>query len=180
MLNQKSSPNNRLKTPLLTVIAVLLLLAVVYLSFYYFGHYQQRKKIKESVNQQEALLNQTTVISKIDTNSPNYIHELDFIDSRSGEITLVNDPDIYIKAKYILNNQFVEKTLKIKTDSSTKFLQYNLQELNQLSHEQWEEAKTEITFKDLKVGDQITAISKNNENIKDKTEFLASKIEKQI
>jgi len=177
MPHQKSGLDNRLKTPLLIVIAVLLLLAIVYLSFYYFGHYQ---KIKESVKQQEVLLNQTTVISKIDTNSRNYIQEPTFIEGRNGEITLVNGTDIYIKARYTLNNQFVKKTLKIKTDSSTKFLQYNLQELNQLSPEQWEEAKTEITLKDLKVGDQVTAISKNNENIKYKTEFFASKIEKQI
>jgi hypothetical protein len=173
MPEQTSNLDSRLKSALLIAIAVFLLAVIVYLGFYY----SERIKIKKNVNQQETLLNQTTVIENINTNSPNYIIELPFVYSRSGEVTLVNDPDIYIKARYTLNNQFIEKTLKITTDSSTLFFQYSVEDMIKLAPTA-DQAKTKITISDIKVGDQITAVS--NENIKEANEFTASEIDKQI
>jgi len=180
MPNQISSPDSRLKSALLIAIVLFLSASVIYLGFYFYDQYRENKKTKEEVSQQESLLNTTTVLNNIDTNSPIYVSELPIVYSRSGEVNLVNPPYVYMKAKFRLNNQLVEKTLKIITDSSTKFLQYNLEELIKVGAENADKAKTTIAIEDLKVGDQITAVSKDNEDIKNMTEFLASSVEKQI
>lgn len=98
--------------------------------------------------------------------------EQDEIFSRTGIITEINNNVLSIAATIRKGDTFSEATLKIITNDSTRFSALKTSPIPDKVTD--EERLTEISFKDIVIGNTITATAETN--IKELSEFVAIEI----
>lgn len=164
---QPNEPQNSVKKTSTTLSwIVIILLAVVFSSYLIYDTITHKEKKSLITN------NTNTEISSIPL--PPEPAEMF---SYSGNITKIEDKNIFIIANVQKGNSYIAKEIKVITDENTDFL---LQDLSRIpiplppgqEGPSYEPAK--INLSNLKVGEYITVSA--DENIKGKEEFIASSV----
>lgn len=101
--------------------------------------------------------------------------------SISGKITKIEGNSIWVEAQIRVSQfplpggkEIETKEIKVNTNDETKIVKVEIPEIPPLPPEE-PFREVPLKFEDLKIGDQVTVISK--ENIKGKVEILADKIQ---
>jgi hypothetical protein len=158
-----------------------IILAIVFFLIGFFvgnfnGRIFERKIWQEKLNEAQKEINWWK--SQLEIFYPPLPEE---IYSLSGKITKIEGKTIWIESLIRVSQfplpegkEIEKKEIKVNLTDETKIVKIEMIEPIPLPPEEpFKEIK--LSFKDLKVGDQITIISK--ENIKGKTEILADKIQ---
>lgn len=163
--NKNIQPPKKFDPVLIAAILVVILLILTNSLSYYLG---------QRVNQKNQNIS-TTNSNSVSTTNLLVSPESEVIYSRSGNITKIENQIISIKVNIITNGTFEQRIITVTTNDETKFVKRDiLAEISQRPGQSFPEPET-ISLEDFKEGDRI--IAQASENIKDKTEFMASEIQ---
>ena len=163
-----STENNKAKK-ITTVVIVLIIIGLLGLVAYSL---KNRQKAPGAVNTNEQAIVDNEQVAESTDGFPMTFY------SYVGTIQKVEDNKIEILALAAKNYLSEDKIITILTNDETAFLQQDKNiDINEIQPGESGEfyKTTPITFSDLKVGDEITAI--DHENVRGKTEFTAKRIE---
>lgn len=123
------------------------------------GYWYKSIKINESAeNQNETAQTDNTVLSQ-------YV-EAETKTAQAGIITDIKGNTIYMDGDTVINNELTTQNYAVKTDKDTT--------VKKIDAESNADAQEEMSLADLQIGNQITALAK--ENFKGQTEFTAMQI----
>jgi hypothetical protein len=145
---------------------VLLLIFVIIILF---GYYFKTSSTENNIS------SKTLGVINPDENEPQYM-EMEEINSYIGYIKEIGKDYILFESEYVLNGNIILSTLRANLNDDTVFIKKDLAIIYKYGAEGEARAKSEIKKEDLEEGNQIIVYA--NENIKNKTKFTATQIEK--
>ncbi|PIY96803.1 MAG: hypothetical protein COY66_02635 [Candidatus Kerfeldbacteria bacterium CG_4_10_14_0_8_um_filter_42_10] len=159
------------KVSMIATATTVILLVAAAIAGYYWGVADARSIDTKNSSGQNNGLGQLVLDSSLPTPpAPSEIY------AYSGEVTSIEGKTVYLKTSVQENGVLVEKDLIIATSDNTQFSKLDITKppVPPGATENQAEREQTIQLNEVQVGDRV--IAQSNENVKEKTEFQATKI----